>query len=57
MKSHHKNSSDQSAMSRRSFLGTAAAGGAALLTGGLSTLFKSEALAGSNFPFVEKSIL
>ena len=56
MKSHHKNSSDQSAMSRRSFLGTAAAGGAALLTGGLSTLFKSEALAGSNFPFVEKSI-
>lgn len=57
MKSNRKNRSDQSVMSRRSFLGTTAAGGAALLTGGLSALFKSDALAGSNFPFVEKSIL
>lgn len=43
-------------VSRRSFIGTTAAGGAALLTGGLSSLFKDDALAGGNFQFVEKTI-
>ena len=43
-------------ISRRDFVGTAAVGGAALLTGGLGSLFKSDALAESSFPFVEKSI-
>jgi amidase len=43
-------------ISRRNFLGTTAAGSAALLTGGLAALFKDSALAGSNFPFVEATI-
>src|SRR5437667_369870 len=43
-------------MTRRSFIGTTAAGGAALLTGGLASLFKESAYAGTNFPFVEASI-
>src|SRR5438552_443656 len=43
-------------ISRRSFLGTTAAGSAALLTGSLAALFKDSALAGSNFPFVEATI-
>src|SRR5216110_1508260 len=43
-------------ISRRSFLGTTAAGSAALLTGGLATLFKETALGGSSFPFVEATI-
>lgn len=42
-------------ISRKHFL-AAAAGGAALLTGGLSSLFELEALAASSFPFVEKTI-
>src|SRR5438552_14691084 len=57
MKSPHQEDSDYSMISRRSFLGTAAAGGAALLTGGLASLFKENASAGTNFPFVEASIL
>src|SRR5207253_5810666 len=44
-------------MTRRSFIGTTAAGGAALLTGGLASLFKENANAGTDFPFVEASIL
>src|SRR5438477_6778093 len=47
---------DNHHITRRSFLGTTAAGGAALLTGGLATLFKETALGGSNFPFVEATI-
>src|SRR5207237_6055081 len=47
---------DNHYISRRSFLGTTAAGGAALLTGGLATLFKESALAGSSFSFVEVTI-
>ena len=47
---------DNHQISRRSFLGTTAAGSAALLTGGLATLFKESALGGSNFPFVEATI-
>src|SRR6266404_9996183 len=43
-------------ITRRSFLGTTAAGSAALLTGGLATLFKETTLAGSSFPFVEATI-
>ncbi len=43
-------------ISRRSFLGTTAAGSAALLTGGLATLFKDSAVGGSSFPFVEATI-
>ena len=43
-------------ISRRSFIGTTAAGGAALLTGGLASLFKDSASARTNFPFVEMSI-
>ena len=56
MTSHHRHNSD-SIITRRSFLGTTAAGGAALLTGGLASLFKESANAGTNFPFVEKSIM
>jgi amidase len=41
---------------RRNFIGTTAAGGAALLTGGLASFFKGSASAGTNFPFVEMSI-
>ena len=47
---------DNHHITRRSFLGTTAAGGAALLTGGLATLFKETALGGSSFPFVEATI-
>jgi len=43
-------------MTRRSFIGTTAAGGAALLTGGLASLFNESATAGTDFPFVEVSI-
>ncbi|HEV8256917.1 MAG TPA: amidase family protein [Casimicrobiaceae bacterium] len=43
-------------MTRRSFIGTTAAGGAALLTGGLASLFKESASAGTDFPFVEANI-
>jgi amidase len=47
---------DNHQISRRSFLGTTAAGSAALLTGGLASLFKDSALGGTNFPFVEATI-
>jgi amidase len=47
---------DNHQISRRSFLGTTAAGSAALLTGGLSALFKDAALGRSSFPFVEATI-
>src|SRR5260370_37205508 len=47
---------DNHHISRRSFLGTTAAGSAALLTGGLFSLFKDAALGGSSFPFVEATI-
>src|SRR5438445_5153812 len=57
MKSSHQENSDYLMISRRSFLGTTAAGGAALLTGGLASLFKDSAYAGTNFPFVEMSIM
>ena len=43
-------------VTRRTFIGTTAAGGAALLTGGLASLFKESANAGTNFPFVEMTI-
>ena len=43
-------------ITRRSFLGTAVAGGAALMTGGLASLFKSAAAAAGGFPFVEANI-
>src|SRR6184192_517704 len=59
MKSDQPNESrkiDNHHITRRSFLGTTAAGGAALLTGGLATLFKETALSGSSFPFVEATI-
>jgi amidase len=42
---------------RRSFIRTTAVGGAALLTGGLASLFKESASAGTDFPFVEASIM
>jgi len=48
---------DNHQISRRSFIGTTAAGGAALLTGGLASFFKESASAGTNFPFVEMSIM
>src|SRR6184192_2811296 len=59
MTSHKSDKSpkiDNHHISRRSFLGTTAAGGAAVLTGGLATLFKESALAGSSFSFVEATI-
>src|SRR4030095_10986738 len=43
-------------ITRRGFLGTTAAGGAALLTGGLASFFKETASARTNFPFVEATI-
>src|SRR6266403_2454815 len=43
-------------ITRRSFLGTTAAGSAVLLTGGLATLFESAASAADGFPFVEATI-
>jgi amidase len=43
-------------MTRRSFIGSTAAGSAALLTGGLASLFKESARAATDFPFVEASI-
>jgi amidase len=54
--SHESTNKDNHQISRRSFIGTTAAGGAALLTGGLASLFKDSASAGTNFPFVEMSI-
>src|SRR6516165_9300256 len=48
--------SDNHHVSRRSFIGTTAAGGAALLAGGLASFFKESANAGTNFPFIEMSI-
>ena len=44
-------------VNRRRFLGTTAAGGAALLTGGLASFFKAEASARTDFPIVEAGIL
>src|SRR5260221_1166949 len=44
-------------MTRRGFIGTTAAGGAALLTGGLTSLFPGSASAGTDFPVVEASIM
>ena len=43
-------------ITRRAFLGTTTAGGAALLTGGLASLFKSTATAASTFPWSEATI-
>ena len=43
-------------MTRRSFLGTTAASSATLLTGGIASLIKSDAFAGSSFQFVEATI-
>ena len=54
--SHESTNKDNHQISRRSFIGTNAAGGAALLTGGLASLFKDSASARTNFPFVEMSI-
>ena len=59
MTSHESDKSskiDNHQISRRNFLGTTAAGSAALLTGGLAALFKDSALGGSSFPFVEATI-
>ena len=47
---------DNHEVSRRSFIGTTAAGSAALLTGSLAAFFKESASAGTNFSFVEKTI-
>jgi amidase len=55
MKSKERQNS-VSTITRRNFLGTTVAGSAALLTGGLATLFKDSALGGSSFPFVEATI-
>src|SRR5215831_6804096 len=44
-------------LTRRDFLGTTAAGGAALLTGGVASFFKDTANAETNYPFVEASIM
>jgi len=56
MKPNDRNNSDQARITRRNFLATTAAGSAALLTGGLSSLFEVGAVAGSSFQFVEASI-
>ena len=54
MKSHDSETTNHH-ITRRSFLGTTAAGSAALLTGGLASLFKSDASA-AGFQFVEATI-
>jgi hypothetical protein len=51
--SHHSDSDH--GITRRSFIGTAAGGSAALLTGGLASLLKSTASA-AGFDFVEATI-
>jgi amidase len=56
MPSQESTNKDNHQISRRSFIGTTAAGGAALLTGGLASLFEDSASARTNFPFVEMSI-
>jgi amidase len=56
MKTNQSKNRSQTTITRRSFLGTTTAAGAALLSSGLSSLFKSDTLAGSSFPFVEKTI-
>src|SRR5438046_3380498 len=59
MTSHKSDKSpkiDNHHIARRGFLGTTAAGSAALLTGGLATLLKDSVLGGSSFPFVEATI-
>src|SRR5438067_10307998 len=59
MTSHKSDKSpkiDNHHISRRNFLSTTAAGSAALLTGGLATLYKDSVLGGSSFPFVEATI-
>src|SRR5438309_8893211 len=43
-------------ITRRKFLGTTALGGAALLSGGLTSLVQRSALAAGGFDFIEKSI-
>jgi amidase len=55
MKSRHPDPTNPR-ISRRRFLGTTAAGSAALLTGGLASVFKSPASAADAFPFVEATI-
>ncbi len=60
MRSTQPNSSVKSGhqqLTRRRFLGTTAAGGASLLTGGLTSLLKESASAATEFPFVEASIM
>ena len=59
MKSNEQENAETTShqISRRSFLGTTAASSAALLTGGLASLFRESANAGTNFPFVEASIM
>ena len=59
MKSPHPHPSatlDNHRITRRDFIRSAAAGSAALLTGGLASVFNESASAGTNFPFVEASI-
>ena len=51
-----KPSPESEKLTRRNFIGTTAAGGAALLTGGLASFFNESTSAGTNFPFVEMSI-
>src|SRR5262245_22019240 len=53
----HSANIDHHRITRRKFIGTTAVGGAALLSGGLASLFKESASAATNFPFVEASIL
>ena len=54
---HRSAKSSHYRMTRRSFIGSTAAGGAALLSGGLASLFNKSASAGTSFPFVEASIM
>jgi amidase len=43
-------------LTRRKFIGTTAGGSAALLTGGLTSLFRSSVLAATSFEFIEATI-
>ena len=55
MKSHDPEATNHH-ITRRSFLGTTAAGSAVLLTGGLTSLFESAASAAGGFSFIEATI-
>src|SRR5215211_3496797 len=56
MNKKHIDQADFDIITRRKFLGTTALSSAALLSGGITSLFRQSAFAVAGFDFVEKSI-